>query len=700
MVILRAAGNIDVAGHVNINGTSMGANGGFLSMESFMGSVDITARLDARAGAPGYYAPDESSTVVLRAAEDVTLAGELDKGGAQWGGYLNIDAGRDVLVKENVNLSAGGMPYADGGNIDITAGRDLVIAKRDGSGKTRIVSIGGSDKIGYDGYADFYGGQGGYLTFLADGDLTIEDQVRIEASSALRQGLSEGYPYGGNIYAIAGGTVTVGGELVSQGSGFIGEGRFVRLEGTAGLTLLPSADINVRSNRAGEVRLVSDGPMQLDGRVDTRSNVLDGTNFFAGYYGYGGSLLVYGMADVRVGGKLLTGSDGYGDDLSINVCRLTIESGGSLDHTLRDSQSYEADDNVLTIRESMSVEPGGEVLASGVDGGKNIIRFRDAAKPPILDGTVDPAPIQVVDPSLVGCPVCGNAEIDQGESCDDGNTVSGDGCRDDCQDEGCLAATPGFPGVDLCDDGDACTIDVCDPVAHSCSNIASCEEGVECTVDACVSGACEHVPDDTLCDDGDECTDDICNATSGCVFANLTGPSCEDGDLCTVTGVCDMGVCEASDPSLSGKNKIVIKLKPGTDDDRLSAKAELPLTDFSSDLTVTGLELVLRDGTDQTFYTSSIPAAAFDASGSGYRFRDSGGEVASANGVSSVKISNVVTRGVAKVRAKARDVDLSGAQGQLVLSLSLLFGSDPALDECVTARRVPCKGTDTKTICK
>ncbi|RMD81432.1 MAG: hypothetical protein D6815_11825, partial [Candidatus Dadabacteria bacterium] len=204
----------------------------------------------------------------------------------------------------------------------------------------------------------------------------------------------------------------------------------------------------------------------------------------------------------------------------------------------------------------MITEAKSHIVADASGGAQNIITYRDPLKPPVLGGEVSPAPQLNVDPSLVGCPVCGNGEIDQGESCDDGNTISGDGCRDDCQDEGCLAQSPGFPTTPLCDDGDACTIDRCDPVAHTCVNIASCEEGVSCTVDSCVAGACEHVPDDALCDDRNDCTDDICNATTGCVHASLSGGSCEDGDYCTVTGTCSQGKCSATDASRTEKNRI------------------------------------------------------------------------------------------------------------------------------------------------
>jgi cysteine-rich repeat protein len=33
---------------------------------------------------------------------------------------------------------------------------------------------------------------------------------------------------------------------------------------------------------------------------------------------------------------------------------------------------------------------------------------------------------------MTGCPECGNSEIDQNETCDDGNVTDGDGCSFMC----------------------------------------------------------------------------------------------------------------------------------------------------------------------------------------------------------------------------------------------------------------------------
>lgn len=48
--------------------------------------------------------------------------------------------------------------------------------------------------------------------------------------------------------------------------------------------------------------------------------------------------------------------------------------------------------------------------------------------------------------------VCGDAVVDSGETCDDGNTVDGDGCRHDCQVERC--------GDGAVDAGDVCYADI------------------------------------------------------------------------------------------------------------------------------------------------------------------------------------------------------------------------------------------------
>ncbi|MEE9295813.1 MAG: plastocyanin/azurin family copper-binding protein [Phycisphaerae bacterium] len=105
-----------------------------------------------------------------------------------------------------------------------------------------------------------------------------------------------------------------------------------------------------------------------------------------------------------------------------------------------------------------------------------------------------------------------------------------------------------------CDDGDACTQDVC--VSGNCQNNAiegccvtdgECDDTNPCTTDACVNNACDHtvIPDccvqDGDCQDGNVCTDDVCNGNV-CGHTNNTA-SCDDGNSCTTGDVCSGGVC-------------------------------------------------------------------------------------------------------------------------------------------------------------
>jgi len=86
-----------------------------------------------------------------------------------------------------------------------------------------------------------------------------------------------------------------------------------------------------------------------------------------------------------------------------------------------------------------------------------------------------------------------------------------------------------------CDDGNACTTDVCNTNTQMCewTNIAtSCDDNNACTIDECdVNTGCKHtdVPAD-YCDDQSVCTTDRCDPVAGCINQNIT---CNDDNACT-----------------------------------------------------------------------------------------------------------------------------------------------------------------------
>ena len=128
---------------------------------------------------------------------------------------------------------------------------------------------------------------------------------------------------------------------------------------------------------------------------------------------------------------------------------------------------------------------------------------------------------------------CTNPPKGDGTDCEvggDPGRCSAGTCRGLCEDQDC-------------DDGNPCTVDTCDPSNGSCPNPdvpdgTACNDGGnpgECTAGLCV-GLCVGV----LCDDGNECTDDICDPATG----NCTYPDVADDTECdSGSGVCESGTC-------------------------------------------------------------------------------------------------------------------------------------------------------------
>ncbi|MFT7622726.1 MAG: hypothetical protein ACI9WU_001901 [Myxococcota bacterium] len=119
--------------------------------------------------------------------------------------------------------------------------------------------------------------------------------------------------------------------------------------------------------------------------------------------------------------------------------------------------------------------------------------------------------------------------------CTDGNKCTAD---DACSQGECLGSALS------CQDGDACTDDSCDPVlgCQHAQNTGPCSDGSACSVgDSCSGGVCVGgLP--PLCDDGNICTSDGCDPSQGCVTDPTQG-ACDDGDPCSVVDTCQQGAC-------------------------------------------------------------------------------------------------------------------------------------------------------------
>ncbi len=131
-------------------------------------------------------------------------------------------------------------------------------------------------------------------------------------------------------------------------------------------------------------------------------------------------------------------------------------------------------------------------------------------------------------------------------ACDDGNACTeGDACVLQDGANVCVGAAK------TCHDENTCTIDSCDTQKGCVHTIApvntACDDQNACTN----NDLCDHdgncVGTGIPCDDGNPCTVDLCDAQGVCQFAIGSGGSCEDGDLCTLGDACDLGVCQSGE---------------------------------------------------------------------------------------------------------------------------------------------------------
>ena len=183
-------------------------------------------------------------------------------------------------------------------------------------------------------------------------------------------------------------------------------------------------------------------------------------------------------------------------------------------------------------------------------------------------------------------PVCGNGLVEDGESCDDGNANSGDGCSAECNVEpGYVCYREGMPcelkstdpeppnpkpnpGPIVCGDGTRQGTEECDDGntenGDGCSSECTVENGWDCSSGTCVLKPAPEtcgdgvVEGDEVCDDGntengDGCTANCLVVETGYACPNLGGPCvkleetvCGDGQK-TTDEECDDGNTDDGD---------------------------------------------------------------------------------------------------------------------------------------------------------
>ena len=190
--------------------------------------------------------------------------------------------------------------------------------------------------------------------------------------------------------------------------------------------------------------------------------------------------------------------------------------------------------------------------------------------------------------------VCGNGAIEQGETCDDGNLINGDGCSSTCQIETAQAVCGNniLETPEQCDDGNLINGDGC---SSACLTTVQCSDGVDNDGDTKID-----FPNDPGCSsstDNSEAPDPVCpaqqcppnftcntnnqcvpNAICGNIIIEI-GEQCDDGntlngDGCSSTcqneipaGICGNGITQGNEQCDDGNT---------LDHDACTASCQLP----------------------------------------------------------------------------------------------------------------------------
>lgn len=177
-------------------------------------------------------------------------------------------------------------------------------------------------------------------------------------------------------------------------------------------------------------------------------------------------------------------------------------------------------------------QPGPDAGASGNGDGR----------PGVGDGSGEPGRLVSLPPG----PDCGNGQLDEGESCDDANTVNDDGCSGNCLviTEGFVCSSPGSLcgraevcgdsfvfGAENCDDGNSTGDDGCSATCLTEANYTCPTAGQACV--STVTCGDSGISGTETCDDGNTIDDDGCSESC----------QVEAGFECQITGARCTAIC-------------------------------------------------------------------------------------------------------------------------------------------------------------
>ncbi len=100
-----------------------------------------------------------------------------------------------------------------------------------------------------------------------------------------------------------------------------------------------------------------------------------------------------------------------------------------------------------------------------------------------------------------------------------------------------------------------------------CGADRDCDDGVACTADICLAGVCQHAPEDTVCDDQVACTWEACDPSAAGADPSTGCTSAPNHALCADDAFCTIDACAPSDPEADPLTGCLVTMSTGSCDD-------------------------------------------------------------------------------------------------------------------------------------
>ena len=188
-----------------------------------------------------------------------------------------------------------------------------------------------------------------------------------------------------------------------------------------------------------------------------------------------------------------------------------------------------------------------------------------------LSSSVTEAATGEATSSTTSVSVCGDGIQDEGEECDDGNTVNSDACTNACTNAVCGDGIVG-PG-EACDDGntvneDGCT-NICSPMTCGDGILQmgeECDDGNVDNSDSCLSTCLNAACGDLYVQEGaEECDDGNADDTDSCL-STCKDAKCGDGQVHTGIELCDDGNISDDDACFGGCKSVRLRIFTTSDE--------------------------------------------------------------------------------------------------------------------------------------